>query len=147
MSIIDKFLELSAAQVVTATAPTTNVIDAGATKNANLGRDIGSGEPLFLEFSVATTATAVGAATVVMALQDSADNSAFADVLTTIAVPVASLVAGATFYLPLPPGLRRYIRGNYTVATGPLQTGAFNASVVDGMNFIKSQPDGLTKVV
>lgn len=147
MAIIDKFLELADDQVVTVTAPTTNVVDAGATRSASLGRDIGSGEQLYLEYNVSTAATAGGAATVVFALQDSADNVTFADVLTTIPVPVASLIAGATYYLPLPPGLRRYIRGNYTVATGPLLTGKFNANIVDGANFIKSQPDALTKVV
>ncbi len=147
MAIIDKFLELSAAQAITTTAPSTNVIDAGATKNASLGRDIGAGTQLYLAYSVNTAATAGGAATVTFALQDSADNSSFADVITTVAVPVASLVAGATYYLPLPPGMRRYIRGNYTVATGPLLTGKFNAAIVDGANFIKAQPDGLAKVV
>lgn len=147
MAIIDKFLELSLEQAVTTTAATTNVIDAGATKSASLGRDIGAGTQLYLAYSVNTAATAGGAATVTFALQDSADNSSFADVTTTVAVPVASLVAGATYYLPLPPSMRRYIRGNYTVATGPLLTGKFNASIVDGANFIKSQPDGLTKVV
>jgi hypothetical protein len=147
MAIIEKFLELSLEQVVTTTAATTNVIDAGATKSASLGRDIGAGTQLYLAYSVNTAATAGGAATVTFALQDSADNSSFADVITTVAVPVASLVAGATYYLPLPPGMRRYIRGNYTVETGPLLTGKFNASIVDGANFIKSQPDSLTKVV
>ena len=141
MSIIDNSLQLASAQVVTASAATTNVVDAGATKNAAIGRDIGSGEPLYLEFNCSTTCTASGSATVTVSLQDSADNSTFADVLASVAVPKAELVAGKTIYIPLPPGLRRYVRGYFTVATGPLTAGAFNAQIVDGANYIRSYPD------
>lgn len=147
MAIIDKFLELSLAQAITTTAASTNVIDAGATRSASLGRDIGSGEPLYLEVNITTTMTAAGAATLAIALQDSADNATFADVLTLPPIAVAALTAGKTYYIPLPAGMRRYIRANYTVATGPMTAGALQASIVDGMNFIKAQPDSLTKVV
>lgn len=145
MSIIDKFLQLSSAQAITVTAPSTNVIDAGATKSASIGRDIGNGEPLYLEVSVATTMT--GAGTMTIALQDSADNSSFADVLALPAIAVASLTAGKTYYLPLPAGMRRYIRANYTITSGPFTGGTLNAQIVDGMNFIRSMPDSLAKVV
>lgn len=145
MAIIDKFLELSSNQAITVTAPSTHVIDAGATKSASLGRDIGSGEPLFLEVNITTTMT--GAGTLTIALQDSADNVTFTDVLALPAIAVATLTAGKTYYVPLPAGLRRYIRANYTITTGPFTGGTLQASIVDGMNFIKSQPDSLTKVV
>lgn len=145
MSMIDKFLQLSAAQAITVTAPSTDVIDAGATKSASIGRDIGSGEPLYLEVSVATTMT--GAGTLTIALQDSADNSSFADVLALPAIAVAALTAGKTYYLPLPAGMRRYIRANYTITSGSFTGGTLNAQIVDGMNFIRSMPDSLTKVV
>ncbi|MGL4315338.1 MAG: Bbp16 family capsid cement protein [Pseudomonas sp.] len=145
MAIIDKFLELSSAQAITVTAPSTNVIDAGATKSASLGRDIGSGKQLFLEVNITTSMA--GSGTLTIALQDSADNSTFADVLELPAIAVAALTAGKTYYVPLPAGLRRYIRANYTITSGPFTAGALQASIVDGWNFIKSQPDGLTKVV
>ena len=145
MSMIDKFLQLSAAQAITVTAPSTDVIDAGATKSASIGRDIGSGEPLYLEVSVATAMT--GAGTLTIALQDSADNSTFADVLALPAIAVAALTAGKTYYLPLPAGMRRYIRANYTITSGPFTGGTLNAQIVDGMNFIRSMPDSLAKVV
>lgn len=145
MAIIDRFLQVSVAQAITVTAPSTDVIDAGATKSASIGRDIGSGEPLYLEVSVATTMT--GAGTLTIALQDSADNSSFADVLALPAIAVAALTAGKTYYLPLPAGMRRYIRANYTITSGPFTGGTLNAQIVDGMNFIRSMPDGLTKVV
>ena len=145
MSIIDKSLQVSAGQAITVTAPSTDVIDAGATKSASIGRDIGSGEPLYLEVSVATTMT--GAGTMTIALQDSADNSSFADVLALPAIAVAALTAGKTYYLPLPAGMRRYIRANYTITSGPFTGGTLNAQIVNGMNFIRSMPDGLAKVV
>lgn len=145
MAIIDRFLQVSVLQAITVTAPSTDVIDAGATKTAGLGRDIGTGEPLYLEVSVSTTMT--GAGTLAIALQDSADNSSFADVLALPAIAVASLTAGKTYYIPLRAGMRRYIRANYTIAAGPFTGGTLNAQIVDGMNFIRSMPDGLAKVV
>jgi hypothetical protein len=117
------------------------VIDAGATKNASIGRDIGAGTPLVMEFDVLTAPTAAGAATVTFSVQDSADNSSFADVVATKAVPIAELTAGKQVFLPLPPGLRRYVRAYYTIGTGPLTAGAFNAQVVDGANFQRAYPD------
>lgn len=145
MSMIDRFLQVSVGQAITVTAPSTDVIDAGATKATSIGRDIGSGEPLYLEVSVATAMT--GAGTLTIALQDSADNSTFADVLALPAIAVAALTAGKTYYLPLPAGMRRYIRANYTITSGPFTGGTLNAQIVDGMNFIRAMPDGLTKVV
>ena len=59
-----KRLKRLTGQAVTDSAASTDVIDAGATKNANIGRDIGAGTPLVMEFDVLTTATAAGAATV-----------------------------------------------------------------------------------
>jgi hypothetical protein len=145
MSIIDRSLQVSAGQAITVTAPSTDVIDAGATKATSIGRDIGSGEPLYLEVSVATTMT--GAGTLTIALQDSADNSSFADVLALPAIAVAALTAGKTYYLPLPAGMRRYIRANYTITSGPFTGGTLNAQIVDGMNFIRAMPNNLAKVV
>ena len=89
MAIIDKFLELSLEQAVTTTAATTNVIDAGATKSASLGRDIGAGTQLYLAYSVNTAATAGGAATVTFAPPAPAANPRLADVPPTVAAPAA----------------------------------------------------------
>ena len=147
MSIIDKFLQVSSAQVITATAVSTDVIDAGATKNAAIGRDLGGGTQLFLEVTVGATFTAAGAGTLTIALQDSADNATFADVLTTPALALAALTAGQRFYIPLPAKMRRYIRANYAVATGPMLTGNVSAQVVDGMTVERAYPDSLAKVV
>lgn len=126
---IDKKLQLTgvSGQAVTVTAPTTDVVDVG-----NAYSDIGSSEKLELAINVSTTATAAGAATVTFALQDSADNNTFTDLSVTKAYPVAELVAGKTIIIPVPPGARRYVRGNFTVATGPLTAGVFNAAIVNG---------------
>ena len=50
----------------------------------------------------------------------------------TVSGPIgkAALAAGAHVVLPLPPGMRRYIRANYTVATGPLTGGKVSAQIV-----------------
>jgi hypothetical protein len=67
---------------------------------------------------------------VTFALQDSADNSSFADIFTTGAIGKATLVAGyIVFTIAIPPTHRRYLRINYTVATGPLTAGKFDAFV------------------
>jgi len=147
MTIIDKFLQVSTAQVVTATAPSTDVIDAGTTKNPAIGRDLGGGTQLFMEFTVGATFTAAGAATLNLALQDSADNATFADVLVTPPLALASLTVGQRLYIPLPAKMRRYIRANYTVATGPMLTGNISAQIVDGMTVERAYPDSLAKVV
>ena len=138
--IIDKFLQVSNAQAVTASAASTDVIDAGATKNASIGRDIGAGD-MYMVITCSEAATAAGAATVTFSVQDSADNSSFADVIVSAAIGKAAITVGSKVVLPLPPGMRRYIRAYYTVATGPLTAGKFSAQLVPGFEFLKSYPD------
>lgn len=147
MAIIDRFLQISNAQAVTATAVSTDVIDAGATKNPAIGRDLGGGTQLFLEITVGQTFTAAGAATLAIALQDSADNATFNDVLSLPVLALSNLTVGTRFYIPLPARLRRYLRANYTVATGPMTAGIINAQIVDGMTVERAYPDSLSKVV
>lgn len=143
MAILDKLLQLSNAQAVTVTAPSTNVVDAGATKNANIGRDLGAGTPLYLMLNVSTTFTAAGAGTLTATLQDSADNSSWADVASFGTLALAQLVAGMKYWVGLPIPTRRYLRVNYTVATGPMTAGVVSAHIVDGANFNFSYPDAL----
>ena len=134
--IIDKALQVSNEQAVTTTAASTDVIDLGQT-NPNLGLN----DNTSLAITVDVAATADGAATVTFSLQDSADNSSFADVVATGAIGKASLGAGAQIVLPMPTKLRRYIRVYYTVATGPLTAGKFSAQVVTGIQQNIAQPD------
>lgn len=115
---------LSAAQPVTVSAASANVYDLGKT-----GLRIGN--PLFVCSRVHTTAEAAGAATVTIALQSS-DDVTFAEnvetLYTTSAIGKAALVADSHVFM-LDIGamkLKRYIRGYYTVATGPLTAGKFD---------------------
>ncbi|CAN5190649.1 phage protein [soil metagenome] len=123
MSIVDNNLYMSDAQPVTASAPSTNILDL-----ATATRNIGNGQPIELVVQVATTAVSGGASTVTFSLDDSADNSTFAVVVATMAIPKATLVAGyEALRIRLPLGLRRYIRVYYTVDTSNLTAGNFTA--------------------
>lgn len=133
---IDKALQVSNEQAVTTSAASTDVIDLGQA-NPNLGLN----DHTSLAITVDNTVTADGAATVTFSLQDSADNSSFADVVATGAVSKSNLAAGAQIVLPMPTKLRRYVRVYYTVATGPLTAGKFSAQVVTGIQQNIAQPD------
>jgi hypothetical protein len=133
---IDRLLQVSDAQAVTATAVSTDVIDFGQV-NPNVGMDGHSS----MVITTDETALSAGATTVTFALQDSADNSAFADVAVTTAIGKAVLVAGYQHVIPMPTRLRRYVRVNYVVATGPLTAGRFSAQVVTGFQQNQAYPD------
>ena len=126
--IIDKALQVSNKQAVTATAPSTDVIDFGQA-TPNTGMDDRSK----MVVTVSETAAAAGAATVAFVVQDSADNTSFADVVSFGPVGKDSLKAGAQVVIPMPVKLRRYCRVNYVVATGPLTAGRFSAQIVAGI--------------
>ncbi|MFJ0933388.1 Bbp16 family capsid cement protein, partial [Bordetella bronchiseptica] len=123
--IIDKLLQVSDGQAVTASAASTDVIDFGQA-NPNTGMDDRSK----MVITVDESADAAGAATVTFSVQDSADNATFADVAATGAIGKANLAAGKQVVIPMPTKLRRYCRVYYTVATGPLTAGKFSAQVV-----------------
>lgn len=133
--IIDKLLQVSNEQAVTASAASTDVIDFGQA-NPNTGV-----ADTYLVITTDEAATAAGAATVTFSVQDSADNSSFADVAVTAAVGKATLVAGYQHVIPMPTKHRRYVRAYYTVATGPLTAGKFSAQVVVGYPQAVHYPD------
>ena len=133
---IDKNLQVSNEQAVTATAASTDVIDFG---QAN--PDVGMTDLCSMVITPDEAAAAAGAATVTFSVQDSADNSTFADVAVTAAIPKATLVAGYQHVIPLPTKMRRYCRVNYTVGTGPLTAGKFSAQIVTGFQQNVPKPD------
>lgn len=131
MSILDRQNQFSAEQAVTATAISTDVIDLGDDVTT---RNIGGNQPVFLVLQTIAAATDVGSdATLAITLEsDSTANLAtsatvhystgamafatFSPALTTLAV------------VPLPFGqYERYVGVRYTVASGPLTAGTFNA--------------------
>ena len=119
---IDASLVFSDAQAVTVTAGSTYQIDTLAAGAANVGA--------WLVVSVDTAVTASGAATVTFSLQDSADGVTYTDVMASAAIGKATLIAGyEAWKVRIPPGVRRYLQVAYTVATGPLTAGKFNAYI------------------
>lgn len=150
---VDSQIELSDAQAVTATAISANVYDlfsmttggasAPVTPNARL--DIGT-DDLFLVVNSLAAATAAGAATVTITLESADDAALTTNAIvhySTAAIPKASLTAGTNqVKIRVPRGLyRRYLGVRYTVATGPLTAGSFDAfltPVVDNNVIYKS---------
>lgn len=133
---IDKLLQVSDAQAVTASAASADVIDFGQA-TPNTGMDDHSK----MAITVDESATAAGAATVAFAIQDSADNSSWADVAISAPIGKATLVAGFQHIIPMPTKLRRYCRVFYTVGTGPLTGGKFSAQIVAGIQQNVALPD------
>lgn len=114
----------SPAQAITASAASTNSIDTQLTTNL---RD----EPVEVYAQVTEAFTADGAATLTLALQDSADNSSFSTILTTAAIGKATLVAGYRIPLGyLPKSHRRYLQLYATVAIGPMTAGKIIGGLV-----------------
>lgn len=123
--IIDKALQLSAAQAVTASAASTNYIDQLVKGDAY--------EQLFISFLVGTAFATSTSATLQIMIQ-SADDSSFATNLTThdmsAALAVSALTANTEILkMRLPYGLRRYVRAYYTVGTGTFTAGTISANI------------------
>ena len=146
--ITDALLQLSASQVVTATAVSTNTID------LSQSRDLGPGSDIYATFGVEVAATAAGAATVTFQIISSAAaNLSSPTILTaTDAIGKAELTAGKTFsvclnnaILAAQPKGQRYLGVQYTIATGPLTAGTFSCYLTDSaVHDGKYYPSGFT---
>ena len=148
---------LSAAQAITTSAASTNILDvtgagSGNAPNmignaglaTNLGTDLGAGQNQAhpgVIFTVTTAGTGTG--TVAFGIEAAPDNGSYSPGtytrLTTSAAAVGTtLVLGATIYLPLPPipsifaGLPRFYRAYYD------QTG--NGAVSVNADFVMNPP-------
>jgi hypothetical protein len=141
--IIDTLNAFLAAQAVTDSA-ISSVIDLGATPSLS---GLAS-EECYLVIRVHTTATADGAATVKFSLEsDSTADLATAPVahFSTTAVAKESLTAGAVVVavkLPIEQA-KRYLGVRYTVATGPLTAGKFDAYLTDTVPLRTVCADGI----
>jgi hypothetical protein len=119
--ILDATQLFSNEQAITASAASTNSIDFD-------GTGVGEGETVNLFARVTTTFATL--TSLVINVQDSADDSTFATVLSTPAIAAASLVAGYKFNLnALPNKLRRYVRLSYTVAGSDATAGKITAGL------------------
>ena len=141
--LLDKENILSDAQAVTVTAASTNYIDTQNTVNR-------IGKPLELFAKIPTAFTAGGAATMVIAIREDATDAMAgspAVVVQTAPIAVADLVAGAKIAMPqLPKKTLRYLDAYFTIATGPMLTGAIDIGMVvdeqtNGYDAIKEQND------
>jgi len=129
--ILDAHLKLSDSQIVTVTAPSANIIDQGSKADA-------LGSELWLITQVREAALAAGAATVNFQIQ-SADDSGFGTNLTTHfdsgAIGKAALTLNSEpVKVRLPIGLRKFVRVNYVIGTGPLTAGKFDAFITPDVN-------------
>ena len=144
MGMLDQSTKLASAQAVTSTGDnaSSNVYDNGSAHTADNSM---TGENLWINAVVDTTATSGGAATVQAVLQDSADNSTFADVVAGPVTALAGLTAGATLLQVQPPvGMRRYFRIVWRVGTAALTAGKFTAYVSNTIQRNVARPSGFT---
>lgn len=141
--IFDKTTLFSDAQAVTASAPSTNVIDLRPVDNvtgasAPLRRDIGRGTPIPLSVQVVEAFAGLTSLTVsVQTSDDAAFGSGVVTHASTTAIAVADLKAGWTstlHYVPPagPAGMKRYLRLNYAVTGSNASAGRVTAGVTFG---------------
>ena len=113
----------SEAQAVTATAAGDNILFVGA------ANDIDKRLRLFVQ--VREAGTAAGEATLTLALLTGTTAAGCSTTLWTSAtIPVADLTAGKYIHQDaIPAGGKGYYKLTYTVATGPLTAGTFDAGI------------------
>ncbi len=137
--LLDSYTLLSDDQAITASAASTNYMDLGAPGTppyapAALTRDIGATNDVEILFQVTTAFATLTSLTVGLQVDDNSSFSSATTVISTAAIPVASLVAGYKFSLQIvPPGTNeRYLRAYYTVAGSNATAGAIKAAVIAG---------------
>lgn len=141
--LLDKLLQFSNAQALTATAVSTDVIDLG------VARDIAPGEPIKGYVSTVTLLQSAGSSTLQVQVQGSTDNSTFSTYWESEAIAKASIAAVGSridFEMPRPtPGraLPRYLRLNYVVATADFTAGAITAGLVLDRDDLVAYPPGI----
>ena len=149
MSLIDSQNLFSDNQAITVDAISANVIDtlavagaigAGATggPSANVTRDLGAGQPLYLHVLVTTAFTTGDAGVLTVTLES--DSTANLATSATVHLTAASVVAAATLVagywiakgIPIPPGAyERYLGLRYTTTTGDFTGGKVTAWLSD----------------
>ena len=147
--IMDKLLEFSDAQAVTATAISANVADLYPLGNqtvTNLTRDIGTGEDIYLVVQPATTMTGAGTLTISLESDDNVGLTSATVHFQSSAIPVATLTAGyQAVKIKLPAGAyERYLGVRYTIAGGPFTGGTMDAFLVKDQQAYTSYKAGFT---
>lgn len=154
--ILDKFLEFSDGQAVTSTAISQNVVDTyplGNGVGTNTTRDLGVGEHMYLVVRTLTAATDTGSdATLTVTLE----SDSTADLATSPTVHFSTGALAFAAFSPagteiartrLPDGnYERYLGVRFTVGSGPLTAGAFDAFLVKDAQAYRSYAVGSTIV-
>lgn len=155
---VDSQTTFSDSQAVTSTAISTNVMDlvslglGGGTNVAlNTVSDIGNGQPIYLVVQTAVTATDTGSdATLTVTLES--DTAAGLSSSPTVhyssgALAFASFATAGTQFIAiaLPMGdYKRYLGLRFTVASGPLTAGAFDAFLTTDVQRVKAYKSAFT---
>lgn len=141
----DALLQFSAAQAVTSAAGSTNTYDSGLAG----GRDLGTGEPLYVVVVVKTALTDGGSnAGTVVALEGDSTTTFTPDGTRNLFTFAQAAAAGTVKYAQLQPGgapeSYRYMRLKYTPTTADLTGGTFDAYLVKDIQQFVAYADGVT---
>ena len=124
--ILDEQNLFSDAQVITASAESTNYIDFGT-------RELSYGEPLEVLIQVIADFATCDTLTVSIQTDDEITFSGPTTLAASAAIATATLKAGYNFSLNfVPKGNRGYMRLYYTIAGSNATTGKITAGIVDG---------------
>lgn len=141
MAYVDKTLELSDGQAITADAASTNLIDMGAA-----GLNLGVGEPLFFVVTVQVAPDATTGDETYQATLQGDDNTGFSSANTLASFPIPRTAkVGDVFYAPLPSTNERYIRGYFDVG-GTTPTITVNAFITNQEPGVWTARDAVTGV-
>lgn len=146
--IIDKLTELADAASADITGTGRKVI--GTAIDLAPAGDLGAGQPLYLVCTVDTAFTSGSSATVSFELVSDAQSPVAVDATATQhaatkAFPVATLVAGFKFAIPLPgiaPDYEQYLGLITNIGTAALTAGKLNAFLADHAPDWKAYADG-----
>lgn len=134
--IFDQTLLFSSAQAITADAPSTNILDLGATGTvygaaAALSRDVGRSDDVALLVQIVENFNNLTSMDIVIQTDDNVGFSSPRDVLRQT-LTLAQLTAGRTSgIIRLPPGVsERYLRIYYDITGTAPTTGKVTAGIV-----------------
>ena len=131
---VDKLLQFSDAQALTATAVSTNVID------LSLDRDVGIGEPLAAVVFITVSADYTSSDETYKFTLQTATDAAFTSAVTVVESGVINgdeLAVGKKVVLPVGHANLQYLRVNYTLA-GTSPTATVDA-YLSPLNFINGE--------
>jgi hypothetical protein len=126
---------LSEAQAVTASAISTYVYDTHSASIGGLTRDIsGQDCPIWLNFTITESFATATSVTFSLESDDNTSLSSATVHYTSAAIAIATLVAGYSFSVQVPPGqYQRYVGARYTIGGSSATAGKITALLTDGV--------------